>query len=100
MQADLLVVYRIGTDTYSQDRIFSKDKAKAYGTCEMVLLDVRTGLVPFTKVVSRESLELKQNTDLDIYETMRRAEQTAAAAALKAAAEDLVTFVKGVPKKA
>jgi hypothetical protein len=65
----------------------------------LVLLDVRTGLVPFTRVVSRQRLELKQPTDLDLSETMRRAEQTSAAETLKAAAEDLVGFVKSVPRK-
>ena len=72
---------------------------KAYSTCELVLLDVRTGLVPFTRVVSRERLELKQPTDLDLSETMRRAEQTSATDALRTAADDLVNFVKSVPKK-
>jgi hypothetical protein len=99
MQADMLLVFRVGSDTYSQYRAFAKDKAKAYSTCELVLLDVRTGLVPFTRVVSRERLEVKQPTDLDLSETMRRAEQASAAEALKAAAEDLVGFVKSVPKK-
>ena len=99
MQADLLLVFRVGSETYSQYRSLAKDKAKAYSTCEMVLLDVRTGLVPFTRVVSRERLELKQPADLDLSETLRRAEQTAAAEALKAAAEDLVHFVKSVPRK-
>ncbi|HEY5912435.1 MAG TPA: hypothetical protein VJA21_17675 [Verrucomicrobiae bacterium] len=73
---------------------------KAYSTCELVLLDVRTGLVPFTRVASREKLELKQSSDLDTSEAMRRAEQSSAAEALKAAGEDLVQFVKSVPKKA
>jgi len=99
MQADLLLVFRIGSDTYSQYRAFSKDKAKAYSTCELVLLDVRTGLVPFARVVSRERFETKLTTDLDLAETMRRAEQLSAAEALNAAAEDLVSFVKSVPKK-
>ncbi len=99
MQADLLLVFRVGSDTYSQYRAFAKDKAKAYSTCEFVLLDIRTGLVPFTRVVSRERLELKQPADLDLSETMRRAEQGSAAEALKAAAEDLVNFVKSVPRK-
>jgi len=99
MQADLLLVYRVSTDTYSQYRAFAKDKVKAYGTCELVLLDVRTGLVPFTRVVSRERLELMQSGDLDLSETMRRAEQASAVETLNAAAEDLVTFVKSVPKK-
>jgi hypothetical protein len=100
MQADMLLVYRISSDTYSQYRAFAKDKVKAYSTCELVLLDVRTGLVPFTRVISRERLELKQSTELDLAETMRRAEQESAIEALKTAAEDLVRFVKAVPRKA
>jgi hypothetical protein len=99
MQADLLLVFRVGSDTYSQYRAFAKDKAKAYSTCELVLLDVRTGLVPFTRVTSRERLEVKQSADLDLSETMRRAEQASTTEALKAAAEDLVGFLKSVPRK-
>ncbi len=99
MQADLLLVFRVGSDTYSQYRAFAKDKVKAYSTCELVLLDVRTGLVPFTRVVSREREELKQSADLDLSETMRRAEQTSAAESLSAAAQDLVGFMKSVPRK-
>ncbi len=100
MQADLLLVFRIGSDTYSQYRVFAKDKVKSYSTCELVLLDVRTGLVPFTRVVTRECIELKQPSDLQLLETMRRAEQAAAGEALKTAAEDLVGFVKSAPKRA
>jgi hypothetical protein len=99
MQADLLLVYRVGSDTYSQYRTFAKDQVKAYSICEVVLLDVRTGLVPFTRVISREQLELKQPTDLDLTMTMRRAEQESTVEALKAAADELVVFVKSVPKK-
>jgi len=99
MQADLLLVFRVGSDIYSQYRTFAKDKVKAYSTCELVLLDVRTGLVPFARVVSRECLEVKQPSDLDLSETMRRARTMSAAEALKVAAEELVVFVKTVPKK-
>lgn len=99
MQADLLLVFRVGSDTYSQYRMFTKDKVKAYSTCELVLLDVRTGLVPFTRVVSSERLELKQSADLDLSETMRRAEQASAAEALKVSGENLAAFLKSVPRK-
>jgi hypothetical protein len=99
MQADLLLVYRINSDTYSQYRMFTKDKVKSYSTCELVLLDVRTGLVPFTRVVSCERMESKQTTDFDLTETMRRAEQEAAGEALKTAADNLVAFIKSVPGK-
>jgi hypothetical protein len=83
----------------SQSRIFAKDKAKAYSTCGMILLDVRTGLVPFTRVVSRERLETKQPAELDLTETLRRADRAAAADALKAAADDMVGFIKSLPRK-
>ena len=99
MQCDLLLVYLVGSDTYSQYRTFSKDRAKAFSTCELVLLDVRTGLVPFTRVVSRERTEIKQPADFDLGETMRRAEDVSAADALNAAADDLVAFIKTVPKQ-
>ncbi len=99
MQADLLLVYRVNSDIYSQYRVFSKDQVKAYSTCEIVLLDVRTGLVPFTRVISREKVELMQPSDLNLSETMRRAEQVSAVEALRAAADDLAVFVKSVPRK-
>lgn len=99
MQADLLLIFRVDGDTYSQYRLFARDKAKAYSTCELVLLDVRTGLVPFTQVLTRERLELTQSTDLDLAETMRRAEERAATDALKTAAGELVAFVKSMPRK-
>jgi hypothetical protein len=99
MQSDLLIVFRVASDTYSQYRVFAKDKVKAYSTCEVVVLDVRTGLVPFTRVVSRDQVESKQSSDFDLAETMRRAEQLSAANALKITAGDLVAFLKSVPKK-
>jgi hypothetical protein len=99
MQSDLLIVFRVASDTYSRYRMFSKDKVKAYSTCEVVVLDVRTGLVPFTRVVSCDQVETKQSSDFDLAETMRRAEQVSAADALKMAAGDLVAFMKSVPKK-
>jgi hypothetical protein len=64
-----------------------------------LLLDVRAGLVPFTRVISRERLELKQPGDLDLSETLRRAEQASAAEALRVAGEELVNFVKSVPRE-
>ncbi len=99
MQADMLLVFRVGSDTYWKYRVFAKDKVKSYSTCELVLLDLRTGLVPFTRVVSREQLEVKQPSDLDVSETMRRAEQTAAVDALNEAAAALVGYIKVVPQK-
>lgn len=94
MQADLLVIFRVGSDSFSQSRVFSKDKAKAYSTCEVVLIDTRSGLVPFTRVVNREHLESRETGDLDLSETLRRAERIASTEALKAAGDDLAKFLR------
>ena len=99
MQADLLLVFRVTGDAYYKYTIFAKDKVKVYSTCEAVLLDVRTGLVPFTKIITREKLAVKEPNDLDLNETMRRAEKNASLESLKAVADDLVGFLGSLPIK-
>jgi len=99
VQADLLLVFRIGSDTYSKYRLFARDKVKAYSTCELVLLDVRTGVVPFTSVMTRERIEEKTASDLDFAETMRRAEQQAAVDALRSSAEELIRSLRNLATK-
>lgn len=99
VQADLLLVFRIGSDTYSKYRLFARDKVKAYSTCELVLLDVRTGVVPFTSVITRERIEEKTASDLDFAETMRRAEQQAAVDALRSSAEELIRSLRNLATK-
>ena len=99
MQADMLLIFRITSATYSKYRMFAGDTVKAYSTCEIVLLDVRTGIVPFARIVTRERLEKKQASDLELSETMRRTEEAAATDALQATAADLVSFLRGKGKK-
>ncbi|RME69251.1 MAG: hypothetical protein D6781_09015 [Verrucomicrobia bacterium] len=94
MQADLLLIYRIRSATYSKYRMFAGDSVKAFSTCEVVLLDVRTGIVPFSKIITREHLEKRQKSDMELAETMRRTEEAAATDALEAAAEELVSFLR------
>ena len=99
VQADLLVIYRTHSDTYTRSRAFAKDKVKAYSTCEVVLLDIATGIAPFTTVMTRDRLETQTSEDLDFSETRRRAEQGATSDALRAAADDLAKFVKTIKRR-
>jgi hypothetical protein len=99
MQADLLWVFRVSSDTYFA--IPGVHQGQGEG-----VQHVRTGAVGRAdgsgSLHARrqpERVELKQPTDFDLTETMRRAEQEAAAEALKIVAEDLVTFIKSVPRK-
>lgn len=94
LQADMILVFRVNSSIYSQYRAFAKDRVKAFSTCEMLLLDVRTGIVPFTTIQTRESYEKKSDTDYQLSETIRRAEETAANAALRDAAQAVAAFFK------
>jgi len=98
MQSDLLLVYRLTSDVYSREAIFSKDRVKAFGTCEAVLLDVRTGLVPFTRIVTREQSAQKKPSDLVFEETIQRAEKEASLLSLKAVADEMVAFLGSLPQ--
>lgn len=50
-------------------------QAKAYSTCEGFLLDVRTGLIPFSRTITKDYLATKEKRDANIKETMARAEE-------------------------
>jgi hypothetical protein len=94
LQADLLLVFRLTSDIYHQPKLFAQDQVKAYCTCEAVLLDVRTGLIPFTTVTTRDRIEKKEKQDLEINETMRRAETAAVLDSLNAVSDKLAEFLK------
>jgi hypothetical protein len=97
MQSDLLLVYRITGDVYYEFTLFGSDDVKAYGTCELVLLDVRTGVIAFTTVATREVLSKALKSDLGREESMQRVQKEASLAALTAVSQELAAFMKAVP---
>lgn len=97
LQADLLLIYRISSDQYQDPSVFGKDRAKAYSTVEMLLLDIRTGLIPFTTVVTQDFETIEATGDYNIDETTLRAERTTTATALANATNRLTAFLGSVP---
>ncbi len=97
LQADLLLAYRITSDIYQQYKMDGIDEVKAFSTCEAVLLDIRTGLIPYTTLVTKESVQVRQETDSDIFEIRRRAEKEAIKASLNLVSDELTEFLKSVP---
>lgn len=73
-QADLLVVYQASCRTYEKYRIFSASSSKSYCNIEAVVLDVRTGIVPFTTSATQEFVATQQSIDANVYDTKRKAE--------------------------
>lgn len=94
MQADLLLVYK--TDSFlvtDLGFIFTKDKVNAYGSVEIVLLDIRTGIIPYAHVFDSFHEETSISGDKDVMETERRAEKIVTMNTLGKAADDLVKFL-------
>lgn len=97
-QADLMLIYQASCRTYDKFRFFAPDKAKSYCNVEAVLLDVRTGIVPFAVTSSRDFLTVKQESDLDLSETRRRVELEAIASALGEAGDAVVGFLAKIAR--
>jgi hypothetical protein len=94
-QADLLIVYRSYCRSFERYRLFSADRSRAYCGVEAVLLDTRTGLVPFTSV-ALETFDAEQNeTDINFRETMLKAQLQAIASALADVSSEIVRFLSG-----
>jgi predicted nucleic acid-binding protein len=92
-QADLLLIYKAAFRTYEKYKIFSPDKTKAYCSLEAVLLDTRTGIVPFTILVSRTFTAEEKKGDMSFYETIRKAELSALESALEEVGVEVVNFM-------
>ncbi len=94
-QADLLLVYKASCMSYEKYKAFSPDKTKAYCNLEAILLDTRTGIVPFTILVNRTFTAEEQGSDMNFYETIRRAELKALESALTQVGDAVVEFLTG-----
>ncbi len=96
-QADMLLLYRTKCNTYEKYRLLGADETKAYCSAEAVLLDPRSGIVPFTSVVTETFAAKKDQEDVNFYETMHKAQMTATGEALSQVAKELVKFIEMSP---
>lgn len=94
-QSDLLLIYRVQHTSYEKYRMTRPDQAKARCDAEAVLLDVRSGIVPFTTVVSREIETQKQPDDLTFGETLDNAYRAAEEEVIVEIARRVKAFLEG-----
>ncbi|MDT0295835.1 hypothetical protein ACFQ3R_11555 [Mesonia ostreae] len=71
-QSDIVVIYSINSDLYSKYKLFSKSDFKAFATTQLIILDVRTGLIPFSTIVTREFQSKRQDNELNDNEASNR----------------------------
>lgn len=91
-QADGVLLYETDCQAYENYRFLRATQAKAFCRVEVALLDVRTGIVPFTHEVLRDFTVEEQSSDANLLETVRRAEAEALAQSLSDSALALVAW--------
>jgi len=64
-QADFVAIYSITSELYTKENWFSSPDIKAFATTEFLLLDVRTGLIPFSTIVRKDYQSRKQKEDFN-----------------------------------
>ena len=72
MQSDIVLVYSINSDIYTAYKLFTKSAIKAFATTQIIVLDVRTGLVPFSAIVTKDFQSSKLNTEVSEIEASTR----------------------------
>ena len=92
-QADLLLVYRSYCRTFERYRFLSANESRAYCGVEAVLLDTRTGLVPFTSVAFERYTARRNDDDTNFRETVLKAQLTAVTEALSKVSDDVRKFL-------
>ena len=92
-QADLLLVYQPRVRTFSKYRTIGKDEVKALCTVEAILLDVRTGIIPYTTSASETILAARGEGDLTFSETVAKATAEAIGKAMNRVAENLAKYL-------
>ena len=93
VQADMLVIFRLNSDIFQKYRAFKKDEAKAFATCEVVLMDIRTGVIPHTYVVTKSAQTTKIEGDFTEEEMQKRVLRAASLEALLEAGVKTAAFL-------
>lgn len=96
-QADMLLVYQASTSSFEKQKIIGPGQVKAICRVDAVLLDTRSGIVPFTSTIGREYQAQRTPTDLTFEEAVERAKLNALCGALGVVADELAAFLDKLP---
>ncbi len=93
MQADIVIIYFISSDIYTKFKFLSKDDIKAFATTQLIMLDVRTGLVPFTAISTKDFMSQKKTEDMDNTDTKNRIQHEAILLTINEIGTKIVDFI-------
>lgn len=93
-QSDIVVIYSINSDLYSKYKLFAKSDIKAFATTQLIILDVRTGLIPFSTIVTKEYQSKRQENELNDNEAANRIKNEAVLLTIQEIGERIKLFLK------
>ena len=93
MQADIVVIYAVTSDIYSKYKFFSKPEIKAYATTQLIILDVKTGLIPFSTIVTKDFLSQKKKEELENSEAASRIQNEAVLLTINEIGQKITAFL-------
>lgn len=93
LQADALLIVKPMTYADYKVRLFDENKAKSVTSLEVLLLDTRTSVVPFTSVITESAEVVKNKADYGDYEMMTRSRLASEAKALLKVAPAMEKFI-------
>ncbi|AXG71300.1 hypothetical protein KORDIASMS9_03557 [Kordia sp. SMS9] len=93
-QSDIVVIYAINSDLYARYKLFSKSDIKAFATTQLIILDVRTGLIPFSTIVTKEFQSKRQQNELNEAEAANRIKNEAIKLTIQEIGTQLNNFMK------
>ncbi len=93
LQSDIVVIYSITSDVYSKFKVFSNPDIKAFATTQLIILDVRTGLIPFSTIATKDFQSKKQKGELEFAESRNRIQHEAVLLTIHDISEKIVDFL-------
>lgn len=74
--------------------MFSKTDIKAFATTQLIIMDVKTGLIPFTTIVTKDVQSKKQENELNDSEAVNRTKNEAVLSTINEIGEQMNDFLK------
>jgi hypothetical protein len=93
MQSDLMLLYETRAELLTwHGNLFAKDVVKVHVSMDVVLLDIRTGVVPYAETFAELHEIKKTSDDWTLADLQRRAEIEGTVKVVRSAADGLVKF--------
>ena len=92
-QADIVAIYSINSEIYTRSKAFARADIKAFATTQFILLDVKTGLIPFSVTITKDYQSRRNETELDDSEARNRIKNEAVLLTLNEIGMQLIDFL-------